>query len=189
MKNEICFVTGNKEKVMILRDVFKNSGFNIIQKKIECPEIQDEDLIKIARFSAKWAAEKLGKPVIKNDCGLIIEAYNGFPGFAAKFVENWLKANGFLKLMKGEANRKMKYVDVTAYCEPGKEPIVFTAETPGIMSTKKSGSFGWEMDYIFIVDGCDKTMANYPDDKRIKLLNDEHYKKLLKYLKTRRRKK
>lgn len=186
MKNKIYFVTGNKEKVMILRGVFKNSGFNIIQKKFECPEIQDEDVIQIAKFSAKWATEKIGKPIIKNDCGLIIEAYDGFPGFTAKFAEKWLKADGFLKLMKGESNRKMRYVDVTAYCEPGKEPVVFTSETQGIMSTKKSGSHGWELDYIFIVNGRDKTMANYPDEERVKLLNDEHYKKLLKYLKTRR---
>lgn len=186
---KIYFITSNKEKVMILKGVFDSSRFEIIQHNMECPEIQHEDICEIAKFSAKFAAEQLGKPIIKNDCGLFIEALNGFPGFAAKFAEKWLKADGFLKLMRGQENRKMKYVDVTAYCEPGKKPVVFTAETQGIMSTKKSGSFGWELDYIFIVGGCDKTMANYPDEERIKLLNDEHYKKLLKYLKTRRKRK
>lgn len=186
---KIYFITGNKEKVMILKNVFGNSGFEIIQNNTECPEIQHEDICEVAKFSAKFAAEKLRKPVIKNDCGLFIKVFNGFPGFAAKFAEKWLKADGFLKLMEGQKNRKIKYVDATAYCEPGKKPIVFVTETEGTMSKKKSGDHGWEMDTIFIVKGCDKTMAHYPDEKRINLLNGGHYRKLLKYLKARRNKK
>lgn len=183
MNNEIYFITGNKEKLMILSNIAQSKGIKIIQKKIECPEIQHEDIEEVAKFSAKWAANKLGKPVIKNDCGLMIDALNGFPGFSAKFAEKWLKAEGFLKLMQGETNRQMKYVDVTAYCEPFKEPIVFRSETLGRMSHKKSGKFGWELDYIFIIDGDDKTMAHYPDNERIKLLNSQHYHELLEYLK------
>ncbi len=182
MNKQIYFVTGNKEKVMILQNALSDSGIEIKQVKMECPEIQDEDVIEVAKFSAKWAADKLKHPAIKNDCGLIIESLNGFPGFATKYVEKWLKADGFLKLMKGIKDRRMKYVDVTAYCEPGKEPIAFISETKGCMSEEKSGKYGWELDYIFIVEGDKKTMANYPDEDRVKLLNDKHYHNLLDFL-------
>ncbi len=84
--------------------------------------------------------------------------------------------------MKGKKNRKMHYFDATAYCEPGKDPIVFYSKTNGKMSHKKSGIYGWELDYIFIVDGCKRTMANYPDEKRLRLLNNRHILDLIKHL-------
>jgi inosine/xanthosine triphosphate pyrophosphatase family protein len=34
---------------------------------------------QVAKYSAKRAAEKLNKAVIKNDSGLFVECLNGFP--------------------------------------------------------------------------------------------------------------
>ena len=64
------------------------------------------------------------------------------------YVERWISPEGFLKLMKGVENRKAKFVDCTAYCEPGKEPISFVAETPGIISEKLEGKYGWGSDFF-----------------------------------------
>jgi len=174
---EVIFVSGNREKIAIVKEIFKDSKINVSFKKIDCPEIQSEDGKEVAGFSARWAANKLGKPVLKNDSFLEIEALNGFPSFSAKYVEKWLGADGFLRLMKGIKNRKAKYLETTAFCKPGEEPIIFQAETILKIAEEKSGTHGWEMDNIFIVNGCKKTMANYPDEERLKLLNNDHYRK------------
>lgn len=76
---KLIFVTGNKEKLNIARAVLKGTGIEIINQKIKCPEIQLDDTEEIAKFSAKYASDKLKSNVIKVDSGLFIEAFDGFP--------------------------------------------------------------------------------------------------------------
>lgn len=72
-----------------------------------------------------------------------------------------------------------KIEDVT---EPGKETKVFYSKTEGVLDTKKSCTYGWSWDRIFIPNGQTKSMANFDDDERFKLWSDEGYKKLAEYL-------
>lgn len=75
----LTFVTGNKEKLNIARAALEGTGINIINKKINCPEIQLDDTEKIAKYSAKYASDVLQTDVVKLDSGLFIEALGGFP--------------------------------------------------------------------------------------------------------------
>ena len=43
-------------------------------------EIQAKTCAEVAGFSAKYAADKLGCPVLKSDSGLYIEVLGGLPG-------------------------------------------------------------------------------------------------------------
>ena len=76
---KLIFVTGNKEKLNIARAALKGTGIEIINQKIKCTEIQLDDTEEIAKFSAKYASDKLKSNVIKVDSGLFIEAFDGFP--------------------------------------------------------------------------------------------------------------
>lgn len=76
---KLIFVTGNKEKLNIAKAALKETGLEIINKKIKCPEIQLDDTEEIAKFSAKYASDRLKSNVIKVDSGLFIEAFDGFP--------------------------------------------------------------------------------------------------------------
>ena len=76
---KLIFVTGNKEKLNIARAALKGTGIEIINQKIKCPEIQLDDIEEIAKFSAKYASDRLKSNVIKVDSGLFIEAFDGFP--------------------------------------------------------------------------------------------------------------
>ncbi len=75
----LIFVTGNKEKLNIAKSALKGTGIDIINKKIDCPEIQSDDMEKIAKFSAQYASDKLKSSVVKIDSGLFLEAFEGFP--------------------------------------------------------------------------------------------------------------
>ena len=75
----LIFVTGNMEKLNIAREALKNTGINIINKKIKCPEIQSDDTEEIAKFSAKYASDKLKSNIVKIDSGLFLEEFDGFP--------------------------------------------------------------------------------------------------------------
>lgn len=181
----ITFVTGNKFKIIVATLFLKGTGIRLVGKKIDCPEIQHEDVAEIAKHSAKFAAEKLQKPVVTSDCGFFIEAFNGFPGAFIAYVERWMGYKGILKLMEGIKNRKAYFKDATAYCEPGKEPVSFISKTYGKISEKPQGKYGWGIDFLFIPKGKDKTLGCFRDKERAKLWNYNHWKKLAEYLKRR----
>ena len=77
---KITYVTGNIAKIASARQVLEPLGFEIDNIKMDTPEIQADDVVEVSKYSAKWAAEKLNTPVLKNDSGLFVESFNGFPG-------------------------------------------------------------------------------------------------------------
>ena len=167
---QITFVTGNNYKFEVARKVLENSGIELIQQKIETLEIQSAQVEEIAAYSAKYAAEKLGKPVVLTDAGYYIEALNGFPGPFIKYINQWLTPEDLLKLMKGKKNRQIIVKACLAYCEPGKEPITFTNEVVGTIADKavktdKEGATS--INEIFIPEGYDKVESEIPREEMV----------------------
>lgn len=179
---KIVYVTGNWAKIMSARQILEPLGFEVEQKKINVPELQADSIEEVAKFSAKWASEELKCDVLKNDSGLCIDALNGFPGPYTHYVDDTLGEDGVLKLLDGIENRKAHFIEVLAYCEYGKEPITFTSITNGTIALEKSGKYGWSWDFIFIPDGTDKTLGNYPDNERFKYWNMDSYTKLVNFI-------
>ena len=181
---KITYVTGNWAKIKSARQILEPLGFEIDNIKMDTPEIQDDSIENVAKYSAKWASNELKCDVLKNDSGLCIDALNGFPGPYTHYVDDTLGEDGILKLLAGEENRKAHFVEVLAYCKYGEEPITFTAITPGTISLEKQGTYGWSWDFIFIPDGETKTLGCFEDEIRFKYWSNDAYLKLAEYLKT-----
>lgn len=179
---KIVYVTGNWAKIMSARQILEPLGFDVEQKKIDVPELQNDSIEEVAKYSAKWASDELKCSVLKNDSGLCVDILNGFPGPYTHYVDDTLGEDGLLKLLEGVENRKAHFIEVLAYCEYGREPITFTSITPGTISKEKSGKYGWSWDFIFIPDGETKTLGNYPDEERFKFWNMDAYLKLAEFL-------
>ena len=180
---KITYVTGNWAKIKSARQLLEPLGFEIDNVKMETTEIQADTVEEIAMHSAKEASETLKCDVLKNDTGFCVEALNNFPGPYAKYVDQTVGEDAILKLLEGEENRKAYFIESVAYCEYGKEPVVFNSITKGTIAKEKYGQYGWSWDFIFIPDGQTKTLANFPDDERFKLWNTDAYAKLSEYLK------
>ena len=178
----ITLITGNLRKVESAQIALDKFGIKVLQEKVDTPEIQDKNIRRIAEYSAKFAAEKLNKAVIKIDVGFEIDALNGFPGPFSKFINGWLSPEKMLRLLENEPNRKAKFIDVVAYCEPGRKPVSFEAETIGKISNKPLGENGWGIDKIFIPCDFDDTLASLSDKERIKVWNTEHWSKLAQFI-------
>ena len=179
---KITYVTGNWAKLESAKHALEPLGFEVDNIKMETPEIQADDVTEVAKYSAKWAAELLQKPVLKNDSGLFVNALKGFPGVYTHYAEDTIDVDGLLKLMDEVEDKSAYFKESIAYCEPGKDPIVFESITKGRIDTKKSGTFGWSWDYVFIPEGEDKTLACFEDEKRWKFWSQDAYKDLAKYL-------
>ena len=179
---KIVYVTGNKYKIELARKILEPYGIEIEQKKICCPEVQDDEIEKVSQFSARYAANKLGCAVIKNDSGLCIEALKGFPGPYTAYCEDTITESGILKLMEGQQNRNANFVEVISYCEPNSEPISFTSNNLGQISKAEKGEFGWSYDKIFVPNGQTQTLAQLSDEERWKFWSNEAYLKLKDFL-------
>lgn len=179
---KIIYVTGNWAKIKSAEQKLGPLGFEIEQKKIDCPEIQADTIEEVAKYSAKWASEELKTDVLKNDSGLCIEGLKGFPGPYIHYVDDTLGEDGVLKLLEGNDNRNAYFVEVMAYCKYGEEPHIFKSITRGKIAYEKSGTYGWSWDFIFVPEGKDKTLGNYPDEERFGLWNNDAYDELAKYL-------
>lgn len=190
-KTIIIFVTGNKYKFQIAKQASKGSSFKIIQKKLDIPEIQSESVEEIAAFSAKWASDKLKKPVVVSDGGCYIEALNGFPGPFIKYINKWFSVEDMLRLMDGKKNRRVVWKDCLAYCESGKEPITFIDYTKGMIAEKAGvhkyrKSYSW-VDSLLIIQGLDRPLSELPTKKYLEIWGDDkrknNWQKIFKYSK------
>lgn len=182
MNKTIIYVTENWAKIDSAKQALEPLGYTIDNVKMETPEIQANDVTEVAKYSAKWACEKLGKAVLKNDSGLFVNGLKGFPGVYTHYADETIGENGLLKLMEGLEDRTAYFKEALAYCEPGKEPIVFEGITKGRIDTKKSGTYGWSWDFIFIPDGEEKTLGCFPDSERWQFWSLDSYKKLVEYI-------
>ncbi|MFH0955221.1 MAG: non-canonical purine NTP pyrophosphatase [Candidatus Micrarchaeota archaeon] len=178
----VLFVTTRKLKFKIAQKHLAQFGIRLKQVRLETPEIQDWNVRTIAAYSAKWAANRLKKPVLVQDSGLEICALNGFPGPFAKYAEQTLGTKGILKLLKGVKNRKAVWTDAIAYCKPNGKSQVIYQEDKARIALKPSGKFGREWDKIFIMDGQTKTLASVPEFQAILTWKPERYEKIAKII-------
>lgn len=190
-KKEIIFITGNKYKFQVAQKSLAGSGFKLIQKKMDTPEIQSESVEEIAAFSARWAADTFKKKVVVSDGGCYIEALNGFPGPFIKYINKWFSVKDMLNLMKNKKNRRVVWRDCLAYCEPGKKSKTFIcdfesgalAKNLGVQKYRKD--YGW-IDSLFIPKGYSKPLSEWPDEEYFSFwsspINYDSWQKLAEYL-------
>lgn len=156
------YLTTNKGKFEEAMRLFKDKyGFDIDIKEpdFEVLEIQATNCKDVVAFSVKYACEKLGRPCIKSDSGLYIDALGGLPGPYNHDFDHCIGVDKFLELFKNETNRKAKLEDCFAYCEPGGEPVVFAGGGTGTIAYEAKGNLGRWHDKFYIPDGETKTLS------------------------------
>lgn len=153
---KVIYVTGNAYKFSAAQTALEGTDIELVQEDLDTPEIQSTDVKEVASFSAKWASTKLNQPVLLTDGGFYFKGLNGFPGPFIKFVNKWLKADDFLRLMEGVEDRTVEIIECLAYCEPGKEPTTFAATLKGKIALEKGQPGNTSINEIFIADGFEK---------------------------------
>jgi XTP/dITP diphosphohydrolase len=163
---KLIYLTTNPHKVEEANEFFgKKYGFDleIVNPDFEILEIQAKTCGEVAGFSAKYAADKLGYPVLKSDTGLYLDALGGLPGPYNAYFDKQIGVDKFLEMLKGEKNRKARIEHCFAYCEPGSNPVIFTGGGTGTISRKAKGERGRWHDKFFIPDGETKTLSELRD--------------------------
>ena len=159
---KLIYLTTNPHKVAEANRWFRDKyGFEIeiVNPDFEIIEIQAKTCAEVAAFSAKYAADKLGRPVLKSDSGLYVEALGGLPGPYNAYFDKQIGVDKFLQLLKDEPNRKARLEHCFAYCEPGAEPVVFTGGGKGTIARESRGELGRWHSKFYIPDGETHTLS------------------------------
>ncbi|MGL4669532.1 MAG: XTP/dITP diphosphatase [Methanobacteriaceae archaeon] len=161
----VTFITGNKHKVVEAENIFQNFGIKLKHINLGYMEPQGT-LEEVAKFGAKYASEKLKKPVIVEDAGLFIESLNGFPGTYSSYIQKSLGNQNILKLMKNVNNRNAEFRSVIGYCAPNSEPKVFLGIVKGKIAFEEKGNNGFAFDPIFYIGEKDKTFGELSSEEK-----------------------
>jgi XTP/dITP diphosphohydrolase len=163
IKNKmILFITGNFHKFEEVRNILNPTGITVGMLRIKGKEIQSDHTREIAENSATEAFNKCHLPLIVEDAGLFIDAYEGFPGPYSAYVYKTIKNEGILKLMENIQNRKATFYSTIAYCSQKTGPVLFEGKIDGeITLTERTGkgNSGFGFDPIFQPIQSEKTFA------------------------------
>ncbi len=162
MTRKLIYLTTNPHKVAEAnRFLGEKYGFtvDIVHPDFEILEIQATTCSAVASFSAEYAAQKLGVPVLKSDSGLYIEALGGLPGPYNAYFDKQIGVDLFLKMMESIENRKARIEHCFAYCEPNAKPIVFAGGGTGRIAYEPRGELGRWHDKFYIPDGETRTLS------------------------------
>ncbi len=163
----VYFVSSNAGKIEEVARHLEKLGITVIGECAEIPEIKSENLVDIAREKARFAASLIKRPVIAEDTGIYFEAYRNFPGPHSKFVFNSIGYEGIFRLLEGKS-RGAFFRTVVAYCEPGKEPVIFDGVCRGEICNEVIGNIDERLPYdcIFIPEGETRAFSEMTKEEK-----------------------
>lgn len=106
------------------------------------------------------------------DARLYVDALGGLLGPYNAYFDKQIGVEKFLEMLKNEKNRRARIEHCFAYCEPGKEPVVFSGGGTGRIAMKPRGRLGRWHSFFYIPDGETKTLSE---------LQEEDYEKEAKF--------
>ena len=155
MERPRLFATTNANK---LREFNEILGWDLEQHEIDLLEPQGLDVVSIVETKAADAYARIGKPVLVEDTGLELLAWNGLPGALIKWFMETVGREGFLKLLVSEKDRRAVARTAVGFAD-STGPHVVVGERHGSIASRVRGEHGFGWDSIFIPDASDETYA------------------------------
>ncbi len=156
---EALFVTSNHNKA---REAAEILGVELRSIALDLPELQDLDVAQVAAAKAAAAREALDapdSPILVEDSGFVIDAWNGLPGALTKWFLASVGNEGILNMLSGEKDRSARAVCAVAIAFADASTRVFLGEVGGTIAPELRGSGGFGWDTMFIPEGCSETYA------------------------------
>jgi XTP/dITP diphosphohydrolase len=169
----LVVATRNEHKLRELRALLPGHGLVALRPDVELPPEVGATFAENARLKAHAAAHATGQPAIADDSGIEAAALGGGPGVrSARFAgEGATDAENLARLLREvpvEGDRRVRYVCVLAYAEPGGHEELFEGTCSGTLAREPRGSGGFGYDPAFVPDDVPggRTMAElHPAEK------------------------
>jgi XTP/dITP diphosphohydrolase len=155
MIDHVSLITGNEGKA---REYAALLGIEVQAVKEDLVEIQSLDVVEVVEQKVKDAYSKLRSPVLIDDTGLVLNAWNGLPGALVAWFLGSVGAQGILDMAAGVADRSATVTTALGYAD-ATGVRVFTGTLQGRLTTERRGDGGFGYDSIFAPAGSDRTFA------------------------------
>lgn len=177
MDKKIIFATGNKNKMVEIRQILGDLGWEILSMKeagISLDIVEDGTTFEEnALIKAKAVAKYCDVIVLADDSGLEIDYLNKEPGiyssrYAGEDTSYDIKNQMLLDRLSGvpREKRTARFVCAIAAVVPDHEPIVVRGTIEGYIGDKPAGANGFGYDPIFYVPDLNCSTAELsPEDK------------------------
>jgi len=158
--HNFLFVTHSQNK---LAEAERFLGRKLQHYGLDLPELQLMDVEEVAVHKVKYAHAVLQRPVLVDDTGLYIDAWNGLPGALVKWFMQRTGDRGLCEMMRGFEERTARAKTVLATFNDTLNIYVGTLE--GTIAPEPIGE-GYSWETIFIPQGSDKTLAQMTLDEK-----------------------
>ncbi len=159
------FVTTNEHK---RREVQEILGVALERADLDLPEIQAIDPAEVAAEKVRAAREALGAPdlpVLVEDSGIMVDAWDGFPGALTKWLMKSVGNEGLLRMLAPGEDRSAMAVCVVALAEADGTVRTFRGEVRGALAQKPRGAGGFGYDPVFVPEWSSMTYAEMGEGK------------------------
>lgn len=171
----IIAATKNKGKIRELEEIFSTLGFEIISQADAGIDVDAEEtgdtFAKNALIKARAVALFSDEYVLADDSGLCVDALGGRPGvhsarYAGEGASDGAKIEKLLSELRGETNRKAKFVSNIAFIFPDGQEFITQGEVCGRILTEPRGENGFGYDPVFYSEELEKTFAEASSDEK-----------------------
>jgi XTP/dITP diphosphohydrolase len=177
---EVIIATKNPGKAKEFEHIFAARGIEVrtLLDFPEIPEVEETGLTfeENAILKAEAVSKALGKMVIGDDSGLMVDALEGRPGiYSARYAgepkndEN--NTDKVLSELKGlsEEKRSARFYCALAVAVPGQETITVSGTCEGRILEERRGSNGFGYDPVFYVPEKGLAMAELSSEGKNKI--------------------
>ena len=172
---KMVLASKNAHKLVEMKAILSQLGVDVVLESEVGVDVDVEEtgttFEENAYLKAHAVCEASGLPAIADDSGLCVDALNGAPGvYSARYGGEGLDDTGRYRLllenMRGQLDRKCKFVSVITLCMPNGDVITARGECPGTLAYAPQGENGFGYDPIFFVPEKKKTFAQLsPEEK------------------------
>ncbi|MFB6106663.1 MAG: RdgB/HAM1 family non-canonical purine NTP pyrophosphatase [Halobacteriaceae archaeon] len=150
--SRLRFVTTNPGKVREATE-YLAGRWTVEQFDYDYAEIQSDDLAAIAARGAREAFAAAGgdAPVVVDDAGLFVDAFDGFPGPYSSYVEDTVGVDRLWRLTEPEDDHGAAFRCVVAFADADVTETFEGAVRGHVVAPRGEGGFGY--DPIFEHDG------------------------------------
>ena len=177
---EVIIATKNPGKAREFEHIFASRGIEV-RTLLDFPEIPDVDetgttFEENAILKAEAVSQELGKMVIGDDSGLMVDALEGRPGiYSARYAgepkNDQNNTNKVLSELKGlpDEKRSARFYCALAVAVPGQETITVSGTCEGRILEEQRGTNGFGYDPVFYVPEKGLAMAELSSEEKNKI--------------------
>jgi XTP/dITP diphosphohydrolase len=174
---EVIIATKNPGKAREFEHIFSSREITVLTL-LDFPEIPEVDetgttFEENAALKAEAVSKALGKMVIGDDSGLIVDALEGRPGiYSARYAgepkNDERNTDKVLSELEGtpEEKRSARFYCALAVAVPGQETIKVSGTCEGCILEERRGSNGFGYDPVFYVPEKGLAMAELSSDEK-----------------------